>query len=123
MTTESRVLIVDDQEFIRKILARIVSREGYDVGEAKDGAEAIAELGRNSYDFVISDMRMPNVDGVELAAKIRTDHPDIRILLVTAYPGEYCEQDALAAGADCYITKPFKNTEIAHTLATLNNTH
>jgi len=80
--TESRVLIVDDQEFIRKILARIVSREGYHVGEAKDGAEAIAELGRKAYDFVISDMRMPKVDGVELTTKIRTEGQRIMVVRV-----------------------------------------
>ncbi len=116
MHMKTSVLIVDDETFIRQILARIVSREGYEVRQACDGRDALARLSEASYDIVISDIKMPNMDGMELLAEIKANHPDIPVILITAYAGEYSAEEALKAGADAFIAKPFKNTEIAETL-------
>ena len=116
MHMRTSVLIVDDETFIRQILARIVSREGYEVRQASDGQDALDRLSEVSYDIVISDIKMPNMDGIELLGEIKTIHPDVGVILITAYAGEYSAEEALKAGADAFIAKPFKNTEIAETL-------
>jgi YesN/AraC family two-component response regulator len=119
MRPKASVLIVDDERFIRQILARIVQREGYTVGEASNGKDALEKLEQTRYDFVISDIRMPNMDGMELLPTIKTRFPETTVILITAYAGDYTAKDVLAAGADHYITKPFKNVEIARTLGKL----
>lgn len=113
------VLVVDDEVFIRQILSRIVSREGYSVIEANDGIDALEKMADRHFDFVLSDIKMPRMDGMELLASIKERYPDTLVLLVTAYAGEYTADDAIAAGAVCFITKPFKNVEIARTLTAL----
>ena len=116
MDPQASVLIVDDETFIRQILARIVSREGYQVRQACDGHDALDRLSQASCDIVISDIKMPNMDGIALLSEIKSRHPEISVILITAYAGEYSAQDALRAGADAFIAKPFKNVEIAETL-------
>lgn len=113
------VLIVDDEPFIRQILSRIVSREGYEVTDVSDGNKALQALESKKFDFVISDIKMPEMDGIELLGHIKSRFPEIKVLLITAYSGAYTAQDAIADGADQFITKPFKNIEIAQTLQAL----
>jgi len=116
MARKASVLIVDDEQFLRQILGRIVRREGYDVDEAVDGIDALSRMKDHQYDIVISDIRMPMMDGIELLKRIRATHYDTAVVLITAYAGEYVERDMIDAGADFYITKPFKNVEIAQAL-------
>ena len=94
----------------------MVSREGYVVHQATDGVDALKLLADHPCQIVISDIKMPNMDGIELMAKIKNIHAGVSVILITAYAGEYSADDALAAGADAFITKPFKNIEIAETL-------
>lgn len=116
MPPQASVLIVDDESFIRQILSRIVTREGYQVHQASDGKEALKSLAERTYQIVISDVKMPNMDGVELLSEIKTHHPHVSVVLITAFAGEYSSSDALSRGAAAFITKPFKNFEIAETL-------
>lgn len=116
MRPQATVLVVDDESFIRQILARIVRREGYQVHHAADGREALKLLSETPCQIVISDIKMPNMDGIELLSQIKANYSDIGVILITAYAGEYEGKDALSAGADAFITKPFKNVEIAETL-------
>jgi two-component system response regulator PilR (NtrC family) len=118
-STES-VLVVDDQELIREILVKIVEREGYSVDEAGDGQEALEKLAEKSYQFVISDIKMPRMDGIELLKAIKAQYPETMVLLITAYSGRIGPRMALEVGADCFITKPFKNMEISQTLRSLS---
>lgn len=116
MRRQASVLVVDDESFIRQILSRMVSREGYEVHQATDGKDALKLLADHPCQIVISDIKMPNMDGIELLAEIKASHTSVSVILITAYAGEYSADDALAAGADAFITKPFKNIEIAETL-------
>jgi len=120
LDTKGTVLIVDDEQFIRQILGRIVKREGYTVSEARDGIEALEMLQTEKFHFVISDIKMPRMDGMELLNAIKAQHPKTKVLMVTGYAGDYTAWDVISAGADHYITKPFKNTEIATTLRSLH---
>ncbi len=116
MDPRADVLIVDDETFIRQILARIVGREGYRVRQACDGHDALDRLSEASCDIVISDIKMPNMDGIALLSEIQSRYPEISVILITAYAGKYSAEEALKAGADAFIAKPFKNVEIAETL-------
>lgn len=82
----SRILVVDDEPAIRALLKKIIERRGYVVDDAKDGADAIALLGQNSYDLLLIDLMMPNVNGFELVEWI-SSHPSKRrpsVIVITA---------------------------------------
>lgn len=115
------VLVVDDEQFIRQLLVRSIKREGYLVSEACDGREALEVLRESNVDIVISDIKMPNMDGWQLLEEIKKDYPDVSVILITAYAGDHTPEHAIEAGADYFITKPFKNVEIARTLTGLMN--
>ncbi len=120
MDPKASVLIVDEEGLIRKILARIVTREGYAVAEAADGREALEKMKKTPYDFVISAIKLPKMNGFELLTEIKTNYPETMVLLITAYTNDISAEDVLTHGADYYITRPFKNVEIARTLSALS---
>jgi CheY-like chemotaxis protein len=119
MRKRGTILVVDDEPVIRGLLVRSIAREGYQVSEATNGREALELLKMARFDIVISDIKMPEMDGMELLTEIRSSYPSVSVILITGYGAEYNSQDVIAAGADYFITKPFKNVEIAHTLETL----
>ncbi|MFZ5980818.1 MAG: response regulator [Candidatus Zixiibacteriota bacterium] len=121
MSVKASVLIVDDDKYIRDILSRIVTREGYKTETADDGVEAFDKIRASDFNFVISDVNMPKMDGIELLKKIKEYDNNILVLLITSKAGKYSADNILKIGADFFITKPFKNAEIAKTLDTLNS--
>jgi putative nucleotidyltransferase with HDIG domain len=108
------VLVVDDEKFIRDILADFLGMEGYIVRTAEDGASAIAELGRARYDMVISDLKMPRMGGLELLKEVAKTHPDTLTVIMTGFGTVETAIDAMKRGAYDYILKPFKVEEIVH---------
>jgi len=120
-TTSESVLVVDDEQISRTILVKIVQREGYEADEAADGVEALSKLKARQFDYVISDIKMPNMDGMQLLKEVKTNHPSVSVLLVTGQSPTINPREAIAAGAESLILKPFKNVEIARTLAKLSN--
>jgi len=113
MKSDISILIVDDEEMMRNLLEKILSREGYRILTAVDGVEALEILKADSINLVISDMKMPRMDGFELLKVIKREHANIGIIIMTAYGDTYTVKDALLLGADEYITKPFKSYEIS----------
>jgi len=111
------VLIVDDEQMIRMHLSRLVHREGLKAVTAASGTEALELLESNKVGMVISDMAMPGMSGLELLSKIKEKYPSLPVLLITGLALQFTKEKALASGADGYITKPFKNVEIAQKLA------
>ena len=107
------VLVVDDEEMMRSLLAKILEREGYQVVTANDGMEALNVLQNQTINLIISDMKMPRMTGLQLLKKIKSDYPDVGVIIMTAYGDTYTVKDALLLGADEYITKPFKSYEIS----------
>src|SRR4029453_4760503 len=80
-----RVLVVDDEKMIREILADFLSLEGFWVRTAEDGAAALAELERHPYDLVISDLKMPRMDGIELLEQINRASPNVLTVIMTGF--------------------------------------
>ncbi len=109
-----RVLVVDDEKFIRDILADFLGMEGYAVRTAEDGLSALRELEARHYDLVISDLKMPKMGGLELLREVARTSPDTLTVIMTGFGTVETAIDAMKRGAYDYILKPFKVEEIVH---------
>lgn len=105
------VLVVDDEDFVRQLLLQMLQREGWRVIAAASGKEAIEIVHKEKIRLVLSDIRMPNMDGFELLAFVKEHDPDIPVLLISG-KSEYSRADVISAGADDFIAKPFRNTDV-----------
>ncbi len=108
----SRILVVDDEESLREILTIMLHREGYRVDAAADGLQALTRLKEYGYDLVISDIKMPRLNGFELLRHIKERTPETAVIMITAFSSAEEAVEAMKQGAYDYITKPFKNEEI-----------
>lgn len=111
-----RILIVDDERMIREVLADFLSLEGFDVETAEDGEAALAELSRNDYDLVLTDLKMPKMGGIQLLEAIRSSMPHIVVVIMTGFGTIETAISAMKRGAYDYILKPFKVDEVIFTL-------
>ena len=111
-----RILVVDDEQVIREILADFLSMEGFVVRTAEDGSAALVELSRARYDLVLSDLKMPNMGGLELLAAIQKHTPHVVTVIMTGFGTVETAIDAMKRGAYDYILKPFKVEEVVHTI-------
>ena len=107
-----KILVVDDEEAIRYSLRELLTDAGNEVTEAEHGPAALTILSEQDVDLVISDLRMPAIDGLELLEHVRRDHPHALFVLMTAYGDERTAVQALQMGAFHYLPKPFDNDEI-----------
>ncbi len=114
-----RILVVDDKENIRLLLDKILGSMGYRVSEAKDGEEAMELVEIGTIDLVITDLKMPEMDGIELTRAIRMIRPDLPIIVYSAYRFIDTAPVALKAGANEYLAKPFLRTKIEQTVERL----
>lgn len=110
------ILLVDDEPVVRTVLERSLQREGIRVTTAENGVEALEKIRNGRFDAVISDILMPLMDGLELLVQIKTDHPDLPVILITGASGQFTGKQALEAGAEDFIIKPFKNQDIRYSL-------
>ncbi len=112
-----RVLVVDDEQSLRKVLAATLQREGYEVQVAVDGEEALAALDRDGADVVVTDLVMPKMDGLSLLRKVVARHPDIPVIVVTAHGRVDSAVEAMKAGAFDFVTKPFETADLKAIIA------
>lgn len=105
-------LVVDDEAALRGVLARVVRAEGFTCDEAENGAEAVVALARRPATLVLTDLHMPELDGIGLLRHIRANHPDTAVMLVTAVADVRVAVECLAEGALDYLTKPFQIEEV-----------
>lgn len=103
---KERVLVVDDEENMRKTLAEILLDEGYDVDTAGTGEEAVALCLKDNFRIVLMDVRMPGMDGVEAFRQIRRHQEGVRVILMSAYSVEALKEAALDEGAIAFLSKP-----------------
>ena len=104
-----RILVVDDEPHIRRVLEAILGSKGYHVMMASDGMQGLDELGQAAVDLVILDLMMPGVSGLEILAKIRSNpqQADTPVIILTAKGQDTDREAALAGGANDFLTKPF----------------
>ncbi len=102
-----RVLVVDDERSMRELLAIVLKREGYEVLLAENGRMAVEALNRGSVDVLISDIKMPDMSGVEVLRAAKQADPDILGIMITAFASTDTAVEAMRLGACDYLSKPF----------------
>jgi DNA-binding NtrC family response regulator len=112
-----RILIVDDEDGMRRLLSRVLTREGYETSAVGSGAEALRLVASERFDLVVTDIKMPEMDGLQLLAELKEYEPSLPIIVITAYGTIENAVQALRSGAYDYIAKPFENDEIKLTVA------
>jgi len=110
----ARILVVDDERVIREILAEFLSLEGYVVNTVEDGEKALTELRLHPYDLLITDLKMPNISGLQLLEKIEAERLGVLTLLMTGFGTVETAIEAMKKGAYDYLLKPFKVEEVIH---------
>jgi DNA-binding NtrC family response regulator len=107
-----RVLIVEDDQIFLRPLQRTLEVEGYEVLVVASGEEAIDALKRDDVDLVLTDKRLPGVDGVDLVRRLKAEHPDQAVVVMTAYGTIESAVEAMRLGASDYLVKPFETAEV-----------
>jgi len=115
-------VLADDELNLRKVLGAILTREGYDVVEAADGEEALGLVG-SGVAALITDLRMPKLDGMGLLRKVVAEHPDIPVIMITAHGSVDSAVEAVKLGAFDYVEKPFEQAQIRQVVAKAIKTH
>ena len=111
-----RILVVDDEQVIREVLADFLAMEGFAVRTASDGNAALTELSKASYDLVLSDLKMPQMGGLELLSAIHEHMPDVVTIIMTGFGTVETAINAMKRGAYDYLLKPFKMQEVVQTV-------
>ena len=109
---QSRILIIDDQESIRESLKLALEKEGYLVETAENGQEAIRKSKEQFYNMALVDLRLPDMDGIELLTKMRETVPKMSKIIITGYPSQENAIEAVNRGADGYLVKPYSMEEL-----------
>lgn len=116
MDGTARILIVDDDENIRKVLETILEDEGYTVESAETAKKGIEKSEKSFYNLALIDVRLPDMEGIELLAKMRDTKPKMRKIIITGYPTLQNAAAAVNKGADAYVMKPFDVEKILQTI-------
>jgi len=109
---KKRILVVDDEQNSREGLTKILIKEGYEVVAAESGQTALAKAKKQEFDLIITDLRMPEITGIDVLEKIREKKPDIGVIIVTAYGEVNSYLKAMTLGAFEYLNKPIKLDEL-----------
>jgi DNA-binding NtrC family response regulator len=116
MTEPARILVIDDDESVRKVLVTALEDEGYAVDTAENGGEAIRKSNANFYNLALVDIRLPDMEGTRLLSEMKESTPKMVKIIVTGYPGLENAVDAVNRGADAYVVKPFKMENLLATV-------
>ena len=116
LTAQERILLIDDDKNFTKVFSQILKGEGYETVIAGTGAEALNILKEEFFSLLIIDIRLPDIDGIELISKINKTDPDMRKIILTGNPSLDNVQQALKKGAHDYLIKPVKLEEIKKTI-------
>ncbi len=109
---ESIILIIDDDKSILRIFARILQKQGYSTDTAETAQEALGKLEIREYDLALTDVKLPDMSGIDLLAKMHDARPDMVIIAITGFPSSEDETKALDGGAAAYLLKPVKAQEL-----------
>jgi DNA-binding NtrC family response regulator len=112
----ARIIIIDDDKSIRQVLKTILEQEGYTVDTADTGKQAILKTNEKAYNLALIDMRLPDIDGIDLILKIKDTTPRMRKIIVTGYPTIQNAMEAVNRQADAFILKPFDVEKVLQTI-------
>jgi DNA-binding response OmpR family regulator len=114
-----KILVVDDEENFLRLLKQILEKEGYEVRTAADGQEALQWIERETFDLALIDIRMNPVDGLVLLGTIKDEHPQLKVIMMTAYPSPpspATRRLSLERGSSGYLVKPIEVQELKETI-------
>ena len=117
MDSSAKILIVDDDENIRKVLVAILEDKGYGTEAVGTAREAIKKSDKKFYNLALIDIRLPDMEGIDLLRKIKDTTPRMRKIIITGYPTLQNAMDAVNRGADAYVTKPFDVERVLSTIS------
>jgi two-component system response regulator AtoC len=109
---KGRILVVDDEAAVRAGITQVLSRQHLAVSAAADGSEALAQLAGQPFDIVLLDIKLPDLDGVQLLKHLRQDFPDTEVIMITGYPTIQGAVECIKLGALDYLVKPFRIDEL-----------
>jgi DNA-binding NtrC family response regulator len=112
MSENARILVVDDDESVRKVLVAALEREGYAVDTAESGGEAVRKSYENFYNLALIDIRLPDMEGTRLLSEMKETVPKMVKIIVTGYPLLANAIEAVKRGADDYVVKPFNMEKV-----------
>jgi diguanylate cyclase (GGDEF)-like protein len=112
MSEKARILVVDDEATVRSVLLQVLKEDGYDVTPAENGSQALEILRNNSFDLIITDIKMPGISGLELLKKVKQAQPDTQVIIITSYASLDTSLTALRHGAYDYLFKPFEDLDL-----------
>ncbi len=116
MTDSARILIIDDDENIRRVLETILTDEGYAVESADTATKGIEKSQNAFFNIALVDVRLPDMEGIDLLPKLRNTKPKMRKIIVTGYPTLQNAMSAVNNGANAYVMKPFDVEKILNTI-------
>jgi DNA-binding response OmpR family regulator len=120
-TKQSHILLVDDDDGIRKVLGILLTDEGYQVSTACDGQEAIDLLSKNKYDLILLDIIMPNVSGFGVLKYVKENNPSTKVIMLTAYSELRLAMESKQMGAEDFVAKPFMRQDLLNTIKNVIN--
>ena len=106
------VLVVDDNESVREVLTIMLSRRGHRCESATNGIEAMQKVKQSNFDAVITDLQMPEMDGIVLMRELSHHFPDLPVMIMTGQPDDSVVESAISAGAKEFVSKPFEISEL-----------
>lgn len=102
-----KILLVDDEDHLQEVLGLLLELDGHQVTTAFSGEQAIEHSKEGKFDLVITDFKMPGMNGMDVVRSIKKENPDTAVVMITGYPTEDTEKEAQKLGVDDYIAKPF----------------
>ena len=105
--SKGRILVIDDEDIVRTSCSRALAPEGYEVTLARNGIEGLKVIGEGQCDVVLTDLKMPDMDGIEVLKKIKEGWPEIEVIIITGYQTVDTAVKSIKLGAFDYIEKPF----------------
>ncbi len=117
MENDFKILVVDDEDVVIRSCERVLKSEGYNIEGALSGKEAISKMEQNNFNLVLTDLKMPEMDGITLIRWIRKEKPDTGVVIITGYPSQETIKEALELGIIDYVPKPFTPavlTDVTH---------
>lgn len=116
MSTKCSILVVDDEDSLRNVLAGELKNEGYEVQAASDGDEAISALDRAKFKVVLLDIKMPRISGFDVLKHIRQHHPGTKVVMLTGFADLKNAIESKKLGADDFVSKPYDLVDLLTTI-------
>lgn len=106
--TEYRIMVIDDENIVGKMLKAVLEQEGYEVETFLSAEPALARLEEEKFDVVITDLKMKGIDGMEVLHRVKTENPDTKVIMITAFASLDAAVEALRGKVDDFFPKPVK---------------